>query len=255
MAASDLVLNVTAVTHHGKVRRHNEDSIVVDRWIGGDTMAAPRQSDHEFAAAATLLLVADGMGGHAGGREASRRAARAMVRLTACDGARPEVADALRAVNRELFADTAAEPTLKGMGTTVAGVLAMADRIVWFNVGDSRVYSIRPEFMRQLSVDDVSAWTGSGGGITQALGGADTFLDIHPHVGSESIRPGRRYLLCSDGLTNVVPLETMEHLLLGSDDDLAIVEELLDRTLAGGAPDNVSIVLASVREVTAPGAQ
>ena len=58
--------------------------------------------------------------------------------------------------------------------------------------------------------------------------------------------PGGRYLLCSDGLTDVVALETMERALSESDDDQAIVEELLARTLAGGAPDNVSIVLASV---------
>ena len=248
-----LVLDVTAVTHQGKVRQHNEDTIVVDRWICGDSMSTPRRSVHEFAEQtdSALLLVADGMGGHVGGREASRRAAQAMVRITSDDDARTEVADVLRAANRELFDAAAAEPTLRGMGTTIAGILVMADRTVWFNVGDSRVYSVRPEFMRQLSVDDVPAWAGpNSGSITQALGGADTYLEIQPHVGSESMRPGRRYLLCSDGLTDVVALETMERALSESDDDQAIVEELLARTLAGGAPDNVSIVLASVRGAT-----
>ena len=208
-------------------------------------MTAPRQFEHDFAEP-RLALVADGMGGHVGGREASRRAAQAMIRLTTSDGERPEPADALRAVNREVFDAAVGDPTLKGMGTTIAGIVAMADRTVWFNVGDSRVYSVRAEFLRQLSVDDVPAGSASGSGrITQALGGADSFLEILPHVGAESTRPGRRYLLCSDGLTDALTLEAMERAL--SSDDRAMVRELLDLALAAGAPDNVSVVLASVR--------
>ena len=242
-----VLLEVTAVTHRGSVRMHNEDTIVVGSWICGDSMDAPRQSSHD-SAEATLVLVADGMGGHIGGQEASQRAAQAMSRLIPGDtGAKPaEVVDALREVNRELFAAAAADPTLKGMGTTVAGLVVMPDQTIWFNVGDSRVYSVRREFLRQLSVDDVPAWQGAGGSrITQALGGADAYLEIDPHVGSEATRPRRRYLLCSDGLTDVVPLEAIERAL--SDDDLSLVGELLDSTLAAGAPDNVSIVLATIR--------
>ena len=241
-----LVLEVTAVTHRGNVRMHNEDTVVVDGWIGSGSMEEPRQSTHDFAGA-TLVLVADGMGGHVGGQEASRRAAEAMVRLIPGDaGVDPaEVADALRTANRELFAAAAAEPALRGMGTTAAGLVAMPERTLWFNVGDSRVYSVRQGFLRQLSVDDVPAWQDAGGGITQALGGAADFLEIHPHVGSAATRRGRRYLICSDGLTDALPLETIEGAL--SDDDRSLADELMDRTLAAGAPDNVSIVLASIR--------
>ena len=243
-----LVLNVAAVTHRGCVRMRNEDSIAVDGWICGDSMTAPRQSVHELAAAGILLLVADGMGGHAGGREASRRAAQAMVRLIPAAAAGREVADALRTANRELFADAAAEPALRGMGATIAGIVALAGRAVWFNVGDSRVYSVRREYLRQLSVDDVPAGAGrKSGRITQALGGADSYLEIRPHSGSESMRPGRRYLLCSDGLTDALPLETLERVLLASGGDGDHAADLLERSLAAGAPDNVSVVLASVR--------
>ena len=242
-----MLLEVTAVTHQGKIRMHNEDSIVVGSWIGSDSMDEPRQSTHDFTEA-TLVLVADGMGGHVGGQEASQRAAQAMVRLIPGDtGASPaEVADALREINSEVFAAAADDPTLKGMGTTAAGLVVMSDQIVWFNVGDSRVYSVRPEFLRQLSVDDVPAWQGAGGSqITQALGGAYAYVEIEPHVGSEATRPGRRYLLCSDGLTDVVSLEAIESAL--SDDDHSLAGELLASTLAAGAPDNVSIVLATIR--------
>lgn len=244
-----LLLHVTAVTHRGSVRAHNEDTIVVDDWIHSDSMEAPRQSVHDVAEA-KLLLVADGMGGHAGGREASSRAAQQLVRLIAGDTGPPEVAEALRTVNRDLFAGAAGDPALRGMGTTAAGIVVTSGGIIWFNVGDSRVYSVRQEFVRQLSVDDVPLGSGPGGSrITQALGGADTYLEIDPHVGSESIRSGRRYLLCSDGLTDAVPLETVER-AVSSSDDRSLVDGLLESTLAAGAPDNVSIVLASIRSGT-----
>ena len=79
-----MLLSVTAVTHQGRVRTHNEDTIVVGNWTCGDSMDEPRQSEHD-ASGTTLLLVADGMGGHVGGREASRRATQAMVRLVPGD--------------------------------------------------------------------------------------------------------------------------------------------------------------------------
>ena len=240
-----LRLEVMAVTHRGNVRRHNEDTIVVDGWTCGDSMDEPRRSDHDVAQG-TLVLVADGMGGHVGGREASRRAAQGMVRRIAGGAGPSEVAAALRAVNRELFVAAAEDPALRGMGTTVAGIVATPERTVWFNVGDSRVYSVRQGFLRQLSVDDVPAGAGPRSGrITQALGGADTFVEIEPHVGSEPLRAGRRYLLCSDGLTDAVPLEAVERAL--SDDDGDLVGRLLASALAAGAPDNVSIVLAGIR--------
>ena len=251
--APSLVLEVTAVTHQGKVRAHNEDTIAVDRWLCGDSMAAPRQFTHDLAEP-RLLLVADGMGGHVGGRQASRRAAEAMVRLNAQDGEPLDATEALRTVNREIFEAAANDPALRGMGTTIAGMVAMADRTVWFNVGDSRIYSVRAKYLRQLSVDDVPAGAAAHSGrITQALGGADSFLEIQPHVGAEPIRPGRRYLLCSDGLTDALSLEAMEGALTSN--ALAVVQELLERALAAGAPDNVSIVLATVGASSAAAAE
>ena len=240
-----LLLQVTAVTHRGSVRTCNEDTIVVNRWICNDSFDVPLQSVHDVAGA-TLVLVADGLGGHVGGRVASRRAAKAIVRLIRADTGPAGVAAVLRRVNGELYAVAADDPTLAGMGTTVAGIAVTPDRTIWFNVGDSRVYSVRQEYLRQLSVDDVPAGAGSRDGrITQSLGGLDRYLEVEPHVGSHSTRNGRRYLLCSDGLTDAVPLETVERLL--TNHDQSFVTELLERTLAAGAPDNVSIVLASIR--------
>ena len=240
-----LLLHVTAVTHQGKVRSHNEDTIVVDRWICGDSMDEPRVSECDIGKG-TLVLVADGMGGHVGGREASRRGAESMVRLIVGHTDMARVYSALRKTNSELFAVAAKDQTLRGMGTTVAGIVVMPDRTVWFNVGDSRVYSVRPEFLRQLSIDDVPAGAGPGNSrITQSLGGAYHYIEIEPHTGSVPTRPGRRFLLCSDGLTDALTLERIENSL--TEDDRGLVTELLERSLAAGAPDNVSIVLASIR--------
>ena len=85
--------------------------------------------------------------------------------------------------------------------------------------------------------------------MTQALGGAPQFIDIDPHIGTEPLADGWRYLICSDGLTDVVSASTIEGII--SDSDETSVRILLDATLAEGAPDNVSIVMITVKAETA----
>jgi serine/threonine protein phosphatase PrpC len=195
-----------------------------------------------------VVLVADGMGGHRGGDHASKLAADAFLLNDRPLNTLDELASFLEAANRSIFDAADEDMGLRGMGTTVAGVICNSDALLWFNVGDSKVYRFRDEFLQQLSVDDVASTVVVSGaakaGLTQALGGARQFLDIEPHIGIEPLAPGWRYLICSDGLTDVVPTSSIEQILTQSDKDAA--QLLLDMALAKGAPDNVSIILITV---------
>jgi serine/threonine protein phosphatase PrpC len=212
-------------------------------------MDTPRQTVHEIGAL-LLCLVADGMGGYAAGEEASRRVAFRLMEAV------PEVADEtgitvlLRQVNGELFDVMDENPQWLGMGTTVVGMVLRAAGIIWFNLGDSRLYRYRDGFLRQLSLDDVPDPYAEGQQrshrITQALGGAPAFIEITPHTGTEPLMSDWRYLLCSDGLTDMLDVATIEAMM--AEDDVATVTALFERAMAAGGEDNMSIILVRIEE-------
>lgn len=245
--------SVTAVTHRGLVRPGNEDTVVVGNWIRNASMDAPVQSWHE-PGDYLLCMIADGMGGHAAGEEASRLAAFLMSERVAGTEDEAGLAALLREVNKALFIEAQAAPRRAGMGTTVVGLILRPADMLYFNVGDSRLYRFRDGFLQQLSLDDVPPETRDGelagcgprsGILTQCLGGSERFIDIAPHVGIEPVVPGWAYLLCSDGLTDLVALEEIEA-ILGRGEDEEAVRCLLDAALKGGGLDNVSILLVRI---------
>jgi serine/threonine protein phosphatase PrpC len=128
------------------------------------------------------------------------------------------------------------------MGTTVVGLLLSATRAVWFNVGDSRIYRHRGGRLEQLSVDDVPSGPRSGL-ITQTLGGSPGFLPMAPHIGEEDLVLPSRWLLCSDGLTDMLGDAEIERALAASDEDA--LRALFTAAMQAGGADNISIVLVS----------
>ena len=235
-------IEVTAFTHRGLLREHNEDSITVAGWVSDVAMSGLRRSRHELAAP-LLCAVADGMGGHAAGEIASRYAIKRLAAEPFAAAEASAVAAALAAVNAELYRTMRSDRSLAGMGTTVAGLLLAAGRALWFNIGDSRIYRHRDGSLRQLSIDDVPAGARSGI-ITQSLGGALAFAPVDPHIGVGDLEIPSRWLICSDGLTDMVDAAEIEHCLAGSDEQAA--RRLFEAAMAAGGADNISIVLASV---------
>lgn len=248
MAAARLV--ATAITHDGLVRVHNEDTIGVDDWIGTRSMERPEVVERAVDRP-ILCLVADGLGGHAAGEVASRFVVERLVaRATeAEDEATMEVL--IRRVGEELVEHGRDEAAQSGMGTTLAGLSVTPGGVITFNVGDSRVYELG-ERLVQLSTDDTPGPKLEDGRtaafttpvITQALGGGFFAATIEPHVEAYPLRPGARYMLCSDGLSDRLPHECLQALI--EDDDRRTVEALLEAALEAGAPDNVSIVLVRI---------
>ncbi|MFJ7246392.1 PP2C family protein-serine/threonine phosphatase [Kitasatospora sp. NPDC098652] len=133
---------VSALSHEGLVREHNEDSLTVGPWTLCATVTTNPQTLLFPLGPPCVVAVTDGLGGHPGGEVASALVAR---RLAAAGGGldgEEAVREELQECNRAVYAAAAGEPELAAMGTTVAGLVLLPDRAVVFNVGDSRVYRI-----------------------------------------------------------------------------------------------------------------
>ena len=223
------------------LRAANEDTIVVGGWVSVVDMPGPEQTRHALTAP-LLCAVADGMGGHRAGEVASRYVARRLAAdqewLTSAHSA--EIM--LEAVDAELYRAMEADANLFGMGTTVVG-LVLAPRLVWFNIGDSRLYRYADRRLTQVSVDDTPPGPRSGM-ITQSLGGGVSPRPITPHIGEEELRIPSRFLLCSDGLTDMLDDAAIEDCLALPDPDAAV--RLFNHAMRAGGADNISIVLVSV---------
>jgi len=239
MSAPTLV-EVNALTHRGHLRPNNEDSITVAGWVSDVEMDAPRRSRLDLTAP-LLFAVADGMGGHAGGAIASRYTIKRLADFS--DGGAQDISVRLASINAELYEAMAASPGLLGMGSTVVGLLLSPVESVWFNVGDSRVYAVRNRRLRQLSIDDVPPGPRTGM-ITQTIGGGPVFLPIAPHTGTARLDIPSRWLLCSDGLTDMLSDAEIEDALGQGDEDT--LRTLFAHAMAAGGADNISIILVSV---------
>jgi serine/threonine protein phosphatase PrpC len=251
-AVSTSRLQATAFTHQGAVRAANEDTIAVGAWVMSEPMAAPQAFALEIARP-VICLVADGMGGHAAGEVASRVVAERLTEQAGRAVDAPAVAKLLADVHAELFELMREQPRLGGMGTTVAGVaLGPAGSLV-FNLGDSRVYRIDDGRLEQLSTDDTPGPKLADGRtaamtsnlITQTLGGAYQATAIEPHLLAPPPAGRERYLICSDGLSDLVSRGGLEACLHA--DDRGSVEALFRAAMAAGGTDNVSIVILDLR--------
>jgi serine/threonine protein phosphatase PrpC len=244
-------LRATAFLHQGAVRPNNEDTVAVGDWSCSRPMAAPARLE-QVVDGPVMCLVADGMGGHAAGEVASRAAAEHLCTRAAEATGDRAVATLLRGANAELFELMRQTPALAGMGTTVAGIAVLPGGISVFNVGDSRVHRIADGRLTQLSTDDTPGPKLADGRtaattshlITQTLGGDHVFAEIEPHVVAEPLDDGSVFLLCTDGLTDLVRLAEMEALL--QDDDTATTLALFDAAMARGGRDNIAILLVRI---------
>jgi serine/threonine protein phosphatase PrpC len=236
---------VVAMTHRGAVRPTNEDSVVVGPFTAsGVDMPTPVVIELPLTAPA-VVAVADGMGGHAAGEIASAHVVAGLSRARLPDG--PErAADLTRCLTElhdEVRGRAAAAPELTGMGTTVAGLVVAAAGVLWFGVGDSRVYREQGGFLTMVSTDDRAP----GGGLTQCLGGAGDRPT--PRVAALDGPLTGRLLVCTDGLSDLVALPDMEEVLARPGGSVRAVKALWVAAMNASGRDNVSIVLV---ETAAP---
>ena len=258
-------LRIVAITHQGLARDHNEDAIAVNGWVRTKPMKRPEVFVFPVESP-VLCLVADGMGGYSAGEIASRHTACRLAEETDSLDTEESIVVLLQRVNNELFDQMALDAGKVEMGTTVAGLLVTPLKVVFFNVGDSRVFARQNGFLRQLSMDDTPLLSGSQGlarqeadsgarasnRLTQSLGGARERIHVVPHAGVSALQIGQRYLVCTDGLTDMLDLDTIEASFV--DDDATTVAALFDRAMKAGGLDNLSILLVHLEQGVAPAA-
>ena len=250
-----LCVHVAAFTHPGLIRPHNEDCIAVGDWLGQGAMEEPAQFTLPVEEP-LLCLVADGLGGHAAGEVASRYAAR---RLSAEVGAlgkdKAAIADCLLRINTEMQAEMRSHPNQAGMGTTVAGLIITPTGITAFNVGDSRIYRGRQQRLLQVSTDDTPEAVYFGLAdtlfrshiITQCLGGLELHRQLAPHLVTHALEKEELYLLCTDGLTDMLNRHRLEASLAENLSETTC--RLFGQAMAAGGSDNISIILARIKSV------
>jgi serine/threonine protein phosphatase PrpC len=238
-------------TDTGLVRTLNEDSVA---WV------TPHDQDVANGRG-SLALVADGMGGHAAGEVASALAADVIRRLYYdLDGPIPQVlANAFAAANRAIIEYADEHPECRGMGTTCT-VLAFSDRKAWLaHIGDSRAYLLRDRNLIQISEDQtLVAKLVSEGTMTQQeadhspmhnviLQALGTTANIKPMIGAKGLplHSGDVLILCSDGISNMVPDEKIAEVAARLAPQEAC-DALIEAALAAGGHDNASLGVFSV---------
>jgi len=210
-----------------------------------------------------LFFVADGMGGHAGGDMASaissQRIALSDNKYENFEEAQEELYESVIEANRMLNNTVAEHPELTGMGTTFSGILIHENRVIIAHIGDSRVYLSRNGGVTQITSDhtfvqklldtgritEEEALTHPRRSVLMRVLG-DVQSEPELDLVTLETRPGDRWLICSDGLSGVVPDELLEQILLSEMDAQETVESLVDQALKFDAPDNVTVVLTDI---------
>ncbi|MFE9395387.1 PP2C family protein-serine/threonine phosphatase [Streptomyces flavidovirens] len=241
---------VTALSHSGLIRDHNEDSLVVGPWTLCGTVTENPQTLVFPLGTPLVVAVADGLGGQPAGEVASSLVVRQLAALGPSLDGEGTVRDALDICNQSVYAAADGDPELVTMGTTVAGAVVLAESLLVFNVGDSKVFDAAPGGLRQVSVDD-SPLPPPGrrttSAVTQTLGGSPVFSAVTPHVTARALSAGDRYLVCTDGLTDPCPDEAIESVLREHDGGRAAFE-LWKGAIEAGGPDNITLAMVRIGE-------
>lgn len=242
-------LQAAALTHRGRVREDNEDCAFADAYD-------------------RLAVVCDGMGGHAGGQVASELAVEVISsglrRLRGPDWADEEkvvesVKNAVFGANDHILSRARVDSSLSDMGTTVVLCAFMPDRVITANVGDSRIYRISGDTVTQVSEDHSLVAERVRAGlldpdseearllsniVTRALGMDHVTVDMT----IEDLKAGDVYLLCTDGLHDLVGAEDMLAIVTRSDTLERACVELVDTALRRGGHDNITVSLVRALE-------
>lgn len=273
-ASSRVRVDVAALSDVGNVRERNEDHYFVARCGRHATTVATNVPPADLPSQATetgyLMIVADGMGGHAGGEVASRLAIATLINIIVhvpdwilrlddeyAQKVMDRAVDRYHQVHEALQERARLDPKLKGMGTTMTAAYILGNDLFIAQVGDSRAYRFRDGALRLLTRDQTQAQMLADEGLisqqdvarhrfrhvlTSALGGSQNSVRVE--VQRWKLADGDCLLLCSDGLTDMVDDAGIVEVLGRESRSAPACRQLVDHALANGGKDNVTVVLA-----------
>ena len=242
--------------HIGKIRNNNEDNF----WCCGDSLEAQNQgmshirSGYMKQSEYPLLAVFDGMGCESCGEMAAFLAAEACGEhfKTAKDGIRNDPEEFLNEICESMnqaICDYGRTNKINSMGTTAALLAFAEDAVYSCNLGDSRIYKSDREKFYQISQDHVLGRSLFGKApLTQYLGMEEENLQLEPSISRQEIKIGDRFLLCSDGITDMLSDGEIADILSRDIPVAKTVEILVDRALKKGGRDNITVVLCEIME-------
>ena len=251
-----LSIEAAGLTDAGTVRQFNEDSIVFDAGLG-------------------IMALADGMGGHRAGEVASRMATESLLaalrdQMPVIDAdddpasSQLAVGQSIIRANEAIFAAAQSNPSYRGMGTTLVMAVFHGGRVLLAHVGDSRIYRLRYNRLQLLTRDDsllrdqvdlgLIEVADAGGShnrnlVTRALG-----IEAHvtPHLRDDEVLAGDVYLLCSDGLNDLVDDSDIELIMNSLKSNLPLAtQHLVQAAKDNGGYDNVSAIRVRLHEAAA----
>lgn len=251
-------IDMFALTDVGMKRDHNEDAVGITPEMG-------------------IAVLADGMGGHNAGEVASAMAVDIISRYlkdrlrqlpeakmdenTGYNGESILAEEVVDIANRAIFETAHKNQECAGMGTTVVAAIFYQDYITAIHVGDSRMYRLRDETLthvtqdhsliqeqvrRGLITEDDARNSSIKNLVTKALGIEG---EVEPDVVEDIIQPGDYYMMCSDGLTDVIPDEAIRQTIIEKGTDLQqTCEALIQLANDAGGPDNISVIMIRINK-------
>lgn len=237
----------SCISHRGNCRSINQDNFICN----GRYMENP-SDEIEFPLAgyvsseiASIFGVFDGLGGEECGETASLIAAKNASSITVRKDVIANILQYCRDVN-ELICKYASENSISAMGTTAALLVFTKREIGLCNIGDSKIFRLAYGQMEQISVDHIAvAAHGIKPPLSQNLGIDPSEMVIDPYVARGQYNQGDIYLICSDGLTDMVSHEDITKILVETSYDEA-AKKLLDAALKNGGKDNITIILCKI---------
>lgn len=246
--------DVAAKSAVGRIRRNNEDNLILD----GEILPL----DHKDSAVITktitsengkLVGVFDGMGGYSDGEKASYIAATTAKQAFEHKAGSIRHEKFLHFLCMEMNDEVCKEADGSGMGTTCALLFLFHDRYIVCNIGDSPVFLVRNGEMKQISVDHnqraaFELATGKPAPpnqkfkLTQCIGIPKDEMIIEPYVASGNVQCGDFFLLCSDGVTDMISFESIQNIILDYKEPESVINELIDKAMEAGGRDNITAV-------------
>lgn len=242
----------------GKIRSNNEDNFCFDGIClpainNGMETTQSYESDLKKR---RYVAVFDGMGGENFGEEAAFQAANFLKNrkkrfLELLISEKKYIKKICLEMNNAVL-EAAKELRTSRMGTTVAGMSIDSEKAIFFNVGDSRIYKLRSGEITQISEDHVDKFIPRGrkkAPLTQHLGIKPEYFVIEPYITEEKVENGDYYILCSDGLTDMLTNEEIKNIIIEKEKPVDCVNSLINEAMEHGGKDNITVILCKVDQI------